>query len=247
MIEEPAVLLEASRGWLEIKEAVSSGRCSQSLAVIVPSAVQETFVRKFGELLLGDYHTWKDGVHPDLIFAGSYLKAPTIEQCRFLRGELDLHPLAAKVRLAVIWGAEKLSVEASNSLLKLTEEPPAHGYILFIAEENKLIPTIKSRVWSIHIDLPDEIVKPRPHPSLAEEWAAWIESGKKSSPEILYLEIESWTKYLTDRGDYATAAKLESMVRIMEQKRLSVAMIQDSVYAVLKEGIPCEQIFGSLW
>ena len=49
MIEEPAVLLEASRGWLEIKEAVSSGRCSQSLAVIVPSAVQETFVRKFGE------------------------------------------------------------------------------------------------------------------------------------------------------------------------------------------------------
>lgn len=51
-------------------------------------------------------------------------------------------------------------------------------------------------MWSIHIDLPDEIVKPRPHPSLAEEWAAWIESGKKSSPEILYLEIESWTKIL---------------------------------------------------
>lgn len=247
MVENSSELLELSKGWAEIKNAVSSGRCTQSLAVVVPSAMQEMFVCKFGELLLGAYPTWKDGVHPDLIYAGKYLTAPSIDECRLLRSELELHPLAANKRLAVIWGSEKLSVEASNSLLKLTEEPPLHGYVLFISEEDKLIPTIKSRVWLIHIDLPEEIVKPKAHPISAEEWAEWLDSGKKSSSEILYLEIDSWIKYLTDKGDYATSAKLESMVRIMEQKRLSVPMIQDTVFAVLKEGIPCEQIFGNLW
>ena len=43
------------------------------------------------------------------------------------------------------------------------------------------------------------------------------------------------------------AAEMESLIRLMEQKRLSVPMIQDLVFAVLKEGTPYGQIFGDIW
>ena len=247
MIDDFVSTLENSIGWQRIVDAVYSSKCPQSLSVTIPSCMQELFVRKFGELLLGSSPSWKDGTHSDLISAGKYLSPPTIDECRALRTELALYPLISKFRLAVIWEANKLSIEASNSLLKLTEEPPHHAHILFISEEDKLIPTIKSRVNSIHIDLPDEVVAPQPLPGTSEDFALWVNNLKKTTSECLYLEIQRWIEYLTIEGDFTAAAKLESMVKIMQQKRLSATMIQYTIYAVLKEGIPSEQIFGSLW
>lgn len=74
----------------------------------------------------------------------------------------------------------KLSLEASNSLLKLTKSLPNMA-VSSTSEEDKLIPTIKSRVWSVHIDLPGEIAQARPHPVSDEEWAEWIAAGRKRS------------------------------------------------------------------
>lgn len=247
MAEDARGLLENSQGWHEIMAAVEAGRCPQSMAVTLPSAMQELFVSLYGRLLLGDGDAWSDGAHPDMISAGTPTTPPGIDECRSLQTELALHPVSSSRRLAVVWCADKLKAEASNSLLKVTEEPPEHGCIIFVSEEGKLIPTIKSRVWSVHIDLPDELVKPRPHPVTPEQWAAWIEGGKKSGAEILYLEMDGWIKFLTENGDYVKAAELESLTRLMEQKHLSVPMIQDLAFAVLKEGIPYEQVSGSLW
>lgn len=52
MIDDPCALLEASRGWFEIKEALSSGAALSLLRLSCP-AMQEMFVRKFGEQLFG--------------------------------------------------------------------------------------------------------------------------------------------------------------------------------------------------
>ena len=161
-----------------------------------------------------------------MISAGGANAAPTIEECRRLQGELALHPLSAKRRLAVVWSADKLAAEASNSLLKITEEPPVHGCILFISEENNLIPTIKSRIWSVHIDLPEEMTKPAPAPRDAREWARWMDAGRKPSPEILFLEMQGWARDFAGRGDYMRASELDTLIRIMEQRRLPVSMIQ---------------------
>lgn len=247
MLEDPSAYLISSNGWEEISSAVAAERCSQSLAVFLPSSMQELFVSRFAELTLGSDTGWKDGTHPDLINAGKYLIPPTIDECRMIRSELALHPLAAHVRLAVVWEADKLSLEAANSLLKLTEEPPLSAQILFVSEEDKLIPTIKSRVWSVHIDLPAELASPHKPPATTAEWADFLDGKKKITTEAMYMEIECWVKYMTEKEDYLTASKLESMSRIMEQRRLSVSMIQDALYAILKEGIPCEQVFGSIW
>lgn len=246
MISDASALLDNSRGWQEIAAAVDSGHVPQSASVVVPVALQSMFAERYGRLLLGE-SGWRGATHPDLISAGKYLTPPSIDECRCLPSELALYPINSNKRLAVIWAADKLSIEASNSLLKLTEEPPKHGFILFVTEEDKLIATIKSRVWSIYIDVPAELVTPRPHPLLPSEWVAWLEGGKKAGSELLLLEITSWIKDLTDKGDFGKAADLETLTRVMEQKRLSVPMIQDLTFAVLKEGVPCEQILSNIW
>ena len=246
MINDSLAVLEASQGWKEIVAAVGMKRCPQSVAVVLPETIQKMFVENYGKLILGDSPVWKDGAHPDLVQAGRHLEPPSIDDCRTLQGELALQPLVSDRRMAVIWSADKLSLEASNSLLKLTEEPPEHGCILFVSEEDKLIPTIKSRVWSVRIDLPAEIAQARPHPGSPEEWAEWIADGRKKDPEILCLEIGSWIRHLTEKGNFKRAAELDSLVRLMGSKRLSVPMIQDLTYIVVKEGIPCEQIFGNI-
>lgn len=157
MINDALSVLQASQGWKDITSSVNMKRCPQSVAVALPEIMQKMFVENYGRLILGDSPVWNEGNHPDLIHAGKHLAPPSIDECRTLQGELALHPLVSDRRMAVIWCAEKLSLEASNSLLKLTEEPPEHGCILFVSEEDKLIPTIKSRVWSVHIDLPEKL------------------------------------------------------------------------------------------
>lgn len=247
MNAETVALIEESQGWRELALAAEAGRLPQSVGVSLPSVMHGAFAEMYGRLVLGDDGLWVDGAHPDMISAGGANAAPTIEECRRLQGELALHPLSAKRRLAVVWSADKLAAEASNSLLKITEEPPVHGCILFISEENNLIPTIKSRIWSVHIDLPEEMTKPAPAPRDVREWARWMDAGRKPSPEILFLEMQGWARDFAGRGDYMRASELDTLIRIMEQRRFPVSMIQDAAFAVLKEGVPYEKILGGLW
>ncbi|MBQ9881119.1 MAG: hypothetical protein IJM42_00680 [Synergistes sp.] len=244
---ETAVLIEASGGWRELTAAAEENRMPQSVGAVVPRVMQETFAEMFGRMVLGDDNLWQDGRHPDMINAGDISSPPVIDECRRLQSELALHPLSAKRRLAVVWNAAKLSAESSNSLLKITEEPPAHGIILFISDEDKFIPTIKSRIWLIHVDLPEEMMQPKAMPEGHDEWAAWMENARKSSPEILLLEMQSWERTLVQKNDYKRAAEIDFLVRIIEQKHLSVPLIEDIVFALFKEGVPDEQIFGGLW
>ncbi|MCD7877260.1 hypothetical protein [Cloacibacillus porcorum] len=247
MNQETVALIESSQGWRELANAAASGRTPQSVGVTIPHVMQETFAEMYGRLVLKDDSLWNDGKHPDMINAGTLAAPPSIDECRRLQGELALHPLSSQRRLAVVWMAGKLSVEASNSLLKITEEPPEHGNILFMSEEDSLIPTIKSRIWSIHIDLPEEILKSHPMPADMMEWAQWMDSGRKPSPEILYLEMQGWVRDFVDKNDYIKASELDSLIRLMEQRRLSVPVIQDLVFALFKEEVPNEQILGNLW
>ncbi|KEJ91382.1 hypothetical protein [Synergistes jonesii] len=247
MNAETSALIEASGGWRELSAAAEGGRLPQSAGVVIPRVMQETFAEMYGRLVLGDDNLWREGRHPDMISAGDVATPPNIDDCRRLQGELALHPLSARRRLAVVWMAARLSTEASNSLLKITEEPPAHGNILFISEEDNFIPTIKSRIWLVHVELPEEMSKAQPMPRSNEEWARWMDVGRKPSPEILYLEMQAWARDFVQKNDYKKAAEIDFLVRIMEQRRLSVPVIEDLAFALFKEEVPNEQIFGGLW
>lgn len=240
------IILE-SKEWEKLESAVKLGKTPRSVSAVMTGAAQCVFAEMYGKMLLGDGAAWRDGAHPDMIPAGKYLVPPTIAECRALLGELSLKPVAAPLRLAVIWCADKLSVEVSNSLLKLTEEPPEHGAVLYISEEDRLIPTLRSRVWCVRIELPKSVAAPRRPPSSPEEWAGWLECGKSPASESVYPDLEGWIRHFSDTGDFVKAAELESLMRLTREKQLSVPMIQDILFAVLKEGIPCGEIFGDLW
>ena len=72
-----------------------------------------------------------------------------------------------------------------------------------------------------------------------------MDSRAKKDPEILCLEI-GMDQASDRKRDFIRAAELDSLVRLIGAKRLSIPMIQDLTYMVVKEGVPCEQIFGNI-
>lgn len=244
MADDVSSYIAKTEAWLLLKKAISNGECAQSIAVVLPHELQETFVSMFACELLDTANPIDS---PDCISAGEFLKAPNINETRQLRTELALSPVVAEKKLAIIWNAEKLSLDTMNSLLKITEEPPRHAYILYIASEDALIPTIKSRVWNLRIDFPEEFGRALAPPKSEQEWCEWLREQQNKSVEKIFLEVNCWINYLTSTQDYETAIKLERSIRLMEQKKLSSTMVLDTIYFLFKEDNSCAQIFGDIW
>lgn len=69
-----------------------------------------------------------------------------IEQMRAVKQAAYLRPMVAKKRVFIVDEAEKMNDEASNSLLKILEEPPLFSHIILLTSNPHLIlSTIKSR------------------------------------------------------------------------------------------------------
>ncbi|MFA6215147.1 MAG: DNA polymerase III subunit delta' [Patescibacteria group bacterium] len=93
-------------------------------------------------------------IHPDVLWVEreenekneKLKKNISIEQIRELQSRLNLHSFLNSYKVAVIGGAETLSQEAANSLLKSLEEPaPKTVLILLATNLAAVLPTIISR------------------------------------------------------------------------------------------------------
>lgn len=94
-------------------------------------------------------------VHPDILIVEpavvekngiSKELAVSIEQAREIQHQMSLFPYRADYKIALIDQAERLTVEASNCLLKTLEEPSGRAIlILLTANPETLLPTIVSR------------------------------------------------------------------------------------------------------
>lgn len=122
----------------------------------------------FAKALLCFSHTGTDGCeacrllnlddgnlsHPDFILVRRELNPDTgrlkdisIDQIKELIGKAAFAPTLADVKVCVVEDADRMSVAAANSFLKLLEEPPAGWVIILLAAaEEKLLTTILSRV-----------------------------------------------------------------------------------------------------
>ena len=86
----------------------------------------------------------------------------SIDDIRGLQHDASLPPFEGKCKVFIIDGAEYLSAEAANCLLKTIEEPPPQVMILLLtAEELRLLPTVVSRCQRIELKpmVNDEIEK----------------------------------------------------------------------------------------
>jgi DNA polymerase-3 subunit delta' len=93
-------------------------------------------------------HLVESGNHPDL-----HRLAPdgpggqiAIGRVRALSSTLALLPVEGGARVAIISAAQRLNEDAQNALLKTLEEPPSGVVLILCAdEEERLLPTIRSR------------------------------------------------------------------------------------------------------
>lgn len=109
---------------------------------------------------------FESAAHPDY----SYIAAPadkkviSVDQIRALNHFLELSRSYSPSRVVLIHQAEKMNINAANSLLKSLEEPSANTHILlFSSRTSTLLPTIRSRCQQIRLPLP-----------LAQTALAWL-------------------------------------------------------------------------
>jgi DNA polymerase-3 subunit delta' len=75
-----------------------------------------------------------------------------IKEIQELQRHASLPPFEGKKKIFIIDGAENLSTEAANSILKILEEPPPNViWILLAVEENKILSTILSRCQRLEV------------------------------------------------------------------------------------------------
>ena len=108
------------------------------------------------------------GKHADVQFIGvlSDAEGPgrkviTIEQIREMQQAAELQPFEGAFKVFIIDGAEHLSQDAANCLLKTLEEPPpAVRLILLAVDELAILPTVLSRCQSYQVrPVPRHIVE----------------------------------------------------------------------------------------
>ncbi len=97
--------------------------------------------------------------HPDLlnIYPEEEGKAIKVDQVRELIQKVSLTSHGQGYRVIIISPADALNINASNSLLKTLEEPPANTVLMLISDKpSKLMATIRSRTQMIRFELPEE-------------------------------------------------------------------------------------------
>jgi len=104
----------------------------------------------------------QEGKHADVTPIGLDSKTEIgIDDIRGLQRIANLPPYEGKCKVFIIDDAEYLSTEAANSLLKILEEPPQSVvWLLLVAEEEHLLPTIISRCQRLELKpVPSEQVQ----------------------------------------------------------------------------------------
>ena len=75
-----------------------------------------------------------------------------VKAIREMIRQINLTPGHGSGKLAIIKEADRLGLEAANTLLKTLEEPPRTATIILLSADLKLLPTIRSRCQIVRFD-----------------------------------------------------------------------------------------------
>ncbi len=114
----------------------------------------------------GRYREWFESIN-----VGNRQGLIGITDIENLRKKIYLKAFNGGAKICILWGAEKMTPQASNAFLKLLEEPPKNTFFLLIAEDKEqVLPTIISRCQTVDLgpieshDLRDIIEKRTDNP-----------------------------------------------------------------------------------
>lgn len=145
--------------------------------------------------------------HPDVRWVGGDEKVRSlkIEEVRAILHEASLKPFEAQWKVFVLQGAERLTLEAANALLKTLEEPPEHSvFILLVENKAHLLETIQSRAFEIRLfGQSEKDPKENERIQILEKrgWEAFFELLQSTSSSELKEALEALMLHL--RNEYA--------------------------------------------
>lgn len=167
------------------------------------------------------------GTHPDvhLLFDdGEPLKVEAVRALQQRLSQASVSP----VRLILLAAAERLTVPAANSLLKLLEEPPARTSIfLTSARPDELLPTIRSRCRRLAMtDVPAPALKA----GLAALGFA-PEDITKLQHDLPYLRPGEYIQCLRNQDYWTRQQALDQAARqFLAEPRLAQGILQGEAY-----------------
>ena len=144
-----------------------------------------------------------------------------------LVGWLETAPTVRR-KVAVIDGAEFLSAEAANAILKSVEEPPHRALFVFLAEEvGAVLPTIVSRCARVNVN-------PLTDRELA---AALARLGESPDPELLAFAA----------GRPGVVVERERARAALAEARSFTEALADGMLPALEAAEALEKRFDPLW
>ncbi|HEX6988388.1 MAG TPA: DNA polymerase III subunit delta' [Bacillota bacterium] len=130
------------------------------------------------------------GNHPDVLWVAPEGATFKTDQVATVVRELRYRPVEGRLRCAVLAGADTMTMEAANRLLKTLEEPPGDALlILLAADESRLPETIRSRCQRVVFrplaiqDLARELMDGGPSGGAGERRAHWLARLARGNPE----------------------------------------------------------------
>ncbi|HXH04562.1 MAG TPA: DNA polymerase III subunit delta' [Candidatus Competibacteraceae bacterium] len=170
------------RQWRQLQEARAAGRLHHALLLHGPAGLgKRAFAERLAASLLCQQpgpesapcgrcracHLFGAGSHPDLLQVSPEEadKPIRIDQIRELTAFLGYTSQFGATKIALLWPAERMNLNAANSLLKTLEEPPPASLLLMVAERPAQLPaTVRSRC--------QKLVFQPPPAAQAREWLA---------------------------------------------------------------------------
>ncbi|WP_296428586.1 hypothetical protein [Pyramidobacter sp.] len=185
---------------------------------------------------------WVDMEHPDLLVAGEPDVPAPVDECRAKSADLSLSPVVAPVRLLVFYAPEKMSPGAVNSLLKITEEPPSKGHLLYMMDRGTILSTLRSRLWMLSFSV-EEKIAPLTPPASQSEWLRWLKENEKNDGQKWYAMAHGYASWLCKNGELTRAGALRQLAETALATHLSAAMWTDLLFLLLREEYPFEHVF----
>jgi DNA polymerase-3 subunit delta' len=142
-----------------------------------------------------------------------------IDQVRELIKFLALTSHGRAGRVAVVYPADAMTLQAANSLLKTLEEPPADAVIVLISESLARLPaTVVSRCQRVRV--------PVPPAAQALDWLAEQASGAELGPLLEFAGGAPLAALELHEADFAAeASQFAADIRDLEESRKNPVVI----------------------
>jgi DNA polymerase III subunit delta' len=170
------------------------------------------------------------GNHPDLHVIQPEGTVIKIDQIRDLQKEFSYRAKASGTKIYVLQQAEKMTVQAANSLLKFLEEPASRVVAILITENgHALLPTIQSRAqWISFTPMPREemilTLLQEGSPSTLVVPAAHMTAGLEAAKQLMASNWFAEMRNLVLQLAKETLTRFPASIVTMQQKLIKTEL-----------------------